>query len=180
MKRVWFLDLLRSIAVTAVVVFHCLPVVDDGGLSGVVARVVESLWWGVDLFFVLSGFLITSLLLQTRSASNRLTTFLARRSLRIFPLYFTWLIIVFGVNALASRESISVLRPHIPYFASYTTNIWMRLAEGKVRKAGLLWAAGGSESGSESVPASRANVRPSSQPRNRDHRTNKERELKGR
>jgi peptidoglycan/LPS O-acetylase OafA/YrhL len=69
------LDGLRGLAVASVVVYHCWPAILPGG------------WVGVDLFFVLSGFLITSLLIEelSRTGAVDLGRFYARRALRLLP-----------------------------------------------------------------------------------------------
>lgn len=67
------LDGLRALAVLAVIFFHLhLPYCSLG-------------WGGVYLFFVLSGFLITGILLETKENKHYLRTFYIRRTLRIFP-----------------------------------------------------------------------------------------------
>lgn len=55
-------------------------------------------WVGVTIFFVLSGYLITGVLLDTHNAPNRWSSFYARRALRILPLYLLIVAIVFGVS----------------------------------------------------------------------------------
>ncbi len=77
------LEGLRGIAIIAVIIFHTFPYGDS--LFG---------WLGVDLFFVLSGFLITGILMKSLILSRKpvfLKNFYIRRILRIFPLYYLFL-----------------------------------------------------------------------------------------
>ena len=82
-------DGLRGIAILAVMGFHLSGSSPEpfGSLSAVYWGFNYG-WAGVDLFFVLSGFLITSILLNTKDSPDYFSSFYARRSLRIFPLYF--------------------------------------------------------------------------------------------
>jgi len=82
---------LRGVAVIAVVLYHCHPRFEHTFLYK------ASLWgWsGVNLFFVLSGFLITSILLESRTQPRYFRNFYARRALRIWPVYILVLIVCY-------------------------------------------------------------------------------------
>jgi peptidoglycan/LPS O-acetylase OafA/YrhL len=103
------LDGLRGIAVLLVLAVHTdqphmfKPLLRDG-------------WVGVDLFFVLSGFLITRILLKSRTSTHYFRNFYARRILRIWPVYFAMLLFVFAC------ERYGILRVQV------TTWCWMFLA----------------------------------------------------
>lgn len=91
------LDGLRGLAVSLVLLFHLqVPLFGIG-------------WCGVDLFFVLSGYLITTILLATKDSPGFFKNFYARRVLRIFPLYFSALVVVFFV-ALPVAERLQLAR----------------------------------------------------------------------
>ncbi|HVG42973.1 MAG TPA: acyltransferase [Chitinophagaceae bacterium] len=77
------LDGLRGLAILLVVVYHNFGFINYFFFG----------WLGVDLFFVLSGFLITDILLKTREQPNFIRHFYTRRLLRIFPLYYLALIL---------------------------------------------------------------------------------------
>lgn len=80
------LDGLRGMAILLVMAYHCFPFL-----------YTKLGWIGVDLFFVLSGFLITGILLDTKGEKGYYRNFIIRRILRIFPLYYLVLFIVFAL-----------------------------------------------------------------------------------
>lgn len=82
----------------------------------------------MDLFFALSGFLITTLLVREQRASGhvRLGAFYARRSLRIFPLYYA-VLGLYAMRALQTQSTSEVARHFLhglPFHATYTAN-WL-------------------------------------------------------
>jgi len=79
------LDGLRAVAVILVLFAHFGPQCRAGSLLWKIESVG---WTGVDLFFVLSGFLITGILLDSRESRSYYQRFYVRRSLRILPLYY--------------------------------------------------------------------------------------------
>ena len=84
------LDGIRGFAVLLVYGYHSLSntLQPTSAIMSVLRNLMLEGWAGVDLFFVLSGFLISTILLDTRKADNYFKVFYARRALRIFPLYY--------------------------------------------------------------------------------------------
>jgi peptidoglycan/LPS O-acetylase OafA/YrhL len=97
-RHISSLDGLRGLAVIAVLAVHANGHFGGpfapGGVTGTVAAVCGCGWVGVDLFFVLSGFLITGILCDARGAPGCLRNFYARRTLRIVPLSLAYLSLV--------------------------------------------------------------------------------------
>ncbi|HWF67785.1 MAG TPA: acyltransferase [Acidobacteriaceae bacterium] len=83
------LDGIRGFALLAVMLSHGGPLILRGGLlSKLLVYAMIPGWAGVELFFVLSGFLIAGILLKSKSADNYFSSFYIRRCLRIFPIYY--------------------------------------------------------------------------------------------
>jgi peptidoglycan/LPS O-acetylase OafA/YrhL len=96
MERIPEIDGLRALAALSVFVHHVVS------FPGVV-RFTGAGWIGVDLFFVISGYLITTILLGMRGSPGYFKNFYMRRTLRIFPPYYTFLLICL-VFALLNRN----------------------------------------------------------------------------
>jgi peptidoglycan/LPS O-acetylase OafA/YrhL len=94
--RLTGLDGVRAVAVGLVMVAHFVPPAAVPGLAGVVKRSV----FGVEIFFVLSGFLITHLLLREEAATGRvhLGLFYARRAVRILPPVVAYLAALYAAD----------------------------------------------------------------------------------
>ncbi|EPB1839793.1 acyltransferase family protein [Escherichia coli] len=82
MKHIQQLDGLRAFSVISVILYHL-------GIPGFGMG-----WLGVSFFFVLSGFLITRILIESKKDNNFFSNFYIRRSLRIFPLYYLYILVV--------------------------------------------------------------------------------------
>lgn len=89
------LDGIRGVAILLVIIYHFSSSLNVLGITNPVLGLFRVGWCGVDVFFALSGFLITGVLLDTKSSPDYFRNFYARRVLRIFPLYYGSLGVVF-------------------------------------------------------------------------------------
>lgn len=108
MKRVLEFDSLRGVAALAIIINH------------IWFPKIVPLTSGVYLFFVLSGYLITSIILKNSKEKNFLTAFYGRRSLRIWPIYYLALAAVMAFNVVSPRPEPT---NGLTYFLTYTQNI---------------------------------------------------------
>ena len=95
------LDGVRGVAILLVLIIHSLGLQSDPD-NLLLFQLGRAGWVGVDLFFVLSGFLITGILLDHLGHPGVFKSFYARRALRIFPLYYAFLAVLLGAGALIS------------------------------------------------------------------------------
>jgi len=91
------LDGVRGLAILLVILFHSTFIPRIAWIDKVWHSFAFGGWAGVDLFFVLSGFLITQILIREKNTSGYFINFYARRALRIFPLYYLFLFFTFYV-----------------------------------------------------------------------------------
>jgi peptidoglycan/LPS O-acetylase OafA/YrhL len=120
------LDGLRGIAIISVILFHIWEKISDGRILSPLNMVFQIGWIGVDLFFVLSGFLITRILLHTKGAPNYFRRFYIRRFLRIIPLYYLFLVMIALIMMYyrdINTKELIFLRKNIIWMWLYVQNI---------------------------------------------------------
>jgi peptidoglycan/LPS O-acetylase OafA/YrhL len=123
------LDGIRCLAVSLVLLGHLSPLTLPVGELG------------VNLFFVLSGFLISRILMQSaeqskgkpRGFATYLRKFFIRRTLRIFPIYYLCIAVLYVVG----EESV---RDYWPWLVTYTTNLYIAVTSSYMGSAGHLWS----------------------------------------
>jgi peptidoglycan/LPS O-acetylase OafA/YrhL len=137
MERVKELDGLRALAILLVVAWHYIGIV--GGPGSSLWRVFIFGRTGVDLFFVLSGYLITRILLANTESPSYFSAFYGRRSFRILPIYFVMLAIYLIGRQLGGSAPVLFGGP-LPWW-SYVIglqNVWMAIEQ----SYGAAWLAG--------------------------------------
>jgi peptidoglycan/LPS O-acetylase OafA/YrhL len=152
------LDGIRALAIVMVFALHYGGGTHGGFVLNVVNQLRQRGWIGVDLFFTLSGFLITGILYDTRMDSHYFKRFFARRSVRIFPifylvfsifliltpiLHYQWkmghllFLLYLGNLSLAANSSLDVIRSSThPAWSAHLIHFWSLCVEEQFY---LLW-----------------------------------------
>jgi peptidoglycan/LPS O-acetylase OafA/YrhL len=148
MKHIKLLDGIRGWAIIFVMLYHfTISFQQTRGLNSfdfLFAKIFGTGWLGVDLFFVMSGFLITSILYKSINNPSYFKNFYVRRLLRIFPLYYGVLFLLLIViptlsNSLA--EKTAVMQENSFWFWSYLVN-WKVAQLGTFNgfQSGYMWS----------------------------------------
>ena len=148
--RIPELDGIRGMAVTMVIAYHYISAVPRPASSGFLHYFQACFrigWCGVDLFFVLSGFLIGGILLDAKGSPSYFRTFYIRRFHRILPIYYLWIGIYFlmafsSFRHLPAPLEIAPLRwTLVPVFVFFIQNLVPKQLPGfSARWFGPLWS----------------------------------------
>ena len=133
-SRIRELDGLRGAAIAMVVIFHYFQITlmaRPGSALAYLQAAARLSWTGVDLFFVLSGFLIGGILLDSRASTNYYSVFYKRRFFRIVPIYFVTLLVASALLFLGlgpeGKHVTALTLDAAPWYAylTFTQNFWM-------------------------------------------------------
>ena len=132
------LDGVRGIAILLVMVFHLAQMKPASRMDRFFYQMTHYGWSGVDLFFVLSGFLITGILIDAKGTENYFRNFYARRALRILPLYCAFFAGLLFLYPLVGGQQVAnealVLRQNQWW-------VWTHMVNWLVALTGDLWTA---------------------------------------
>ena len=134
------LDALRGIAILLVIAHNATL---HYGTASYLHPLLDRGWMGVDLFFVLSGFLISGILLDTKESPNYLKNFYARRVLRIWPLYYCLLGFMFVVLPhVSASEGVAIFAKSSPWWAYpfFLQNFLLPLSTDASGPLGVTWS----------------------------------------
>jgi peptidoglycan/LPS O-acetylase OafA/YrhL len=144
-NRILALDGLRGLAIVAIMGYHFVGQFHrpQQTIDSVFYTVVDAGWIGVELFFVLSGFLVTATLYDRKGSHAFLRSFHGRRALRILPLYYGLLLVLFVALPLATDrvpEKLQSLANHQWWFWLFLSN-WFFAKQGGFGSVsgGYLW-----------------------------------------
>jgi peptidoglycan/LPS O-acetylase OafA/YrhL len=134
------LDGLRGLAIAGVICFHLGTITH---LPHALASMADFGWSGVDMFFVLSGFLIGGILMDQRQSESYFAPFYARRFFRIVPLYAALLALYALAWFLGNRNGVNgYLLPAMPWWAycTFTNNFWISFGGSMVVYLAPTWS----------------------------------------
>jgi peptidoglycan/LPS O-acetylase OafA/YrhL len=122
------LDGIRGLAILQVLIWHYSHWWQPklGSFPSYILRSLSLTWSGVDLFFVLSGFLIGGILLDNRASSNYFGVFYIRRFCRIVPIYILLLLLGWflkGLGVIDQQRNGELISPF--WYLTFTQNFWM-------------------------------------------------------
>jgi len=124
------LDAVRGVAILLVLIFHFGPfglglTSSSPFIDRLDVLISRAGWIGVDLFFVLSGFLITGILYDAKRSKHYFRNFYVRRVLRIFPLYYGALLIFLVVLPwlLAEHAGVQLMKRDAIWYWTYLSNV---------------------------------------------------------
>lgn len=140
-QRTAELDGVRGLAILLVLVHHyCRDLPAAGWVDRLVLTAASIGWIGVDLFFLLSGYLITRILLDAKSSPGFLRVFYARRTLRIFPPYYLLLFFLFWLTPALGVSLIGESAKDSPWFWLYGSNFLIAVDDWPHRVLAPLWS----------------------------------------
>lgn len=143
-NRVREFDGLRGIAVLLVIAFHLFKravYFTEHPILIAITNITSVGWVGVDIFFTLSGFLITAILLKAKNGEHYFKNFYIRRVLRIFPLYYVAIGVVLLFAPKVEPEFTQNLGKMLPLMLLYQQN-WAPLIKGLyiTQYLGITWS----------------------------------------